>query len=177
MTPEKIENGVVAALAYTLTVDGEIVEEVTADDPLEYLHGAENIVPGLENALLGKRAGDKFSITLQPEEAYGEYDEQLIDRVPLEDVDTDDELEVGMIIGLEDEEGDYFEALIRDITPEYVELDFNPTLAGKVITYNVEVIALRDATEDERQLGIPMSLFDMMLEEIPEEDEHNHLHH
>lgn len=157
MAVTKIEDNVVVSLAYTLTVDGQIVEEATEAEPLDYLHGAENIVPGLETALTGKTVGDKFTITLKPEDAYGEYDEDDKETFAKEDLPGAEMLEVGMEIVLEDEDGYEFEAIVAEISGNEVVLDFNPEYAGKTITYDVEVIALREANEEEIEHGHPHS--------------------
>jgi FKBP-type peptidyl-prolyl cis-trans isomerase SlyD len=142
-----IEDNKVATVTYRLTVDGEIIDEATADDPLEYLHGAENIVPGLEKALTGKKVGDKLTVTLQPEEAYGEYDPE--DTELLDRSDLPEDIEVGMELLLEDEEGNFFEVTIKEIKGDEVVVDFNYPLAGKVVTYDVEVLEIRDADDEE----------------------------
>lgn len=171
MAVNKIEKGVVVTIAYRLVADGVEIEETTADDPLEYLHGGGNIVPGLETALEGKGVGAKFSITLQPEDAYGEYDEDDVEIVAREDVP--DDLEVGMEVLLEDEDGDLMEATVSAINEDSVVLDFNDPLAGKVVTYDVEVLELREADEEELSQGYPHGAgFDFLDdEEYDDEDE------
>ena len=153
MAVNKIEKGVVVTIAYRLTSEGVEIEETDAEDPLEYLHGAGNIVPGLETALDGRKAGDKFSITLQPEDAYGEYDDEDVEIVAREDVPEG--LEVGMEVLLEDEDGELMEAYVTAINDDSVVLDFNDPLAGKVVTYEVEVLELREADEEEIEQGYP----------------------
>ncbi len=155
MAVNKIEKGVVVSIAYRLTSEGVEIESTDSDDPLEYLHGAGNIVPGLEVALEGKKAGDKFTVTLQPIDAYGEYDEEDVEVVAREDVP--DSLEVGMEVLLEDEDGDLIEATVSAINDDSVVLDFNDPLAGKVVTYEVEVLELREADEEELEQGYPHS--------------------
>ena len=172
MAVEKVANGIVVAVAYTLTVEGNILDVVNPDQPLEYLHGAENIVPGLEKALTGKKVGDKLTVTLQPAEGFGEHDDDLVEAISREDFPDVDDLEVGMEVELETEDEEEIEAIIREITPDAVILDFNPPLSGEVLTYDVEVVGLRAATEDELELGFPASL----LEEMDDEHDHNHEH-
>jgi FKBP-type peptidyl-prolyl cis-trans isomerase SlyD len=155
MTSENIKDGMIVSLAYTLTADGQEVERATADDPLEYLHGAENIVPGLERALAGKKVGDRFTITLEPEDAYGEYDDEDLDEIDREEFP--DEIEVGMEMLLEDDDGNLYEATVKEISDDMVVLDFNPPLAGKTVTYEVEVVAMRPADEEELAHGHPHS--------------------
>jgi FKBP-type peptidyl-prolyl cis-trans isomerase SlyD len=147
---DTIQKDKVVSLAYTLTVDGEAVEQWDAEDPFEYLHGAENVVPGLEAALQGKAVGDKLSVTLSPTEGYGEYDPEDFDTF---DKDELGDAEVGMAVMLEDEDGYLFEGFITEITDGKVKVDFNPPLAGKTLNYEVEVLAIRDADADELAHG------------------------
>lgn len=154
-TVEKIADGVVVTLAYTLIADGLEVESATADDPLDYLHGAENIVPGLENALAGRKVGDRFEITLQPEDAYGIYDETDVEVIERDDIPDSEDIEPGMVLLLEDEDGNAFDGIVTDVTENAIVVDFNPPLAGKVVTYKVEVLGMRPADEEELEHGHP----------------------
>lgn len=158
MAVQKITDGVVVSLAYVLTVDGEEVERVERDDPLDYLHGAENIVPGLEAALSDKKVGDHLDVTLTPEEGYGDYYEDEIETIAREDIPDADALEVGMVVEIEDEDGYWYEATVTDITPKAIVLDFNPPLAGKSLHYEVQVVALRPADDLELEHGHPHSM-------------------
>jgi FKBP-type peptidyl-prolyl cis-trans isomerase SlyD len=148
---DKIQNEKAVSLAYTLTVDGEVVEEWTAAEPFEYLHGAENIVPGLEAALDGKTVGDKVEITISPADGYGEYDAE--DFEMFDKADLGDEAEIGMAVMLEDEEGFLFEGLITEVNGDQVKVDFNHEMAGKTLSYVVEVVSIRDADADELEHG------------------------
>jgi FKBP-type peptidyl-prolyl cis-trans isomerase SlyD len=149
----KIADGKVVSLNYVLTVDGEVLAQTDDGDPMEYLHGAEEILPGLEAALTGKDVGDKFSTTLAPEDAYGEYDEDDIEEIDKADIPNVDELELGMPVEVEDEDGYAYLAMVREIGDKTVVLDFNPPLAGKTLTYDVEVVGVRDATPEELEHG------------------------
>jgi FKBP-type peptidyl-prolyl cis-trans isomerase SlyD len=155
---DKITDGMVVSLAYVLTVDGEEMSRTDADDPLEYLHGASNIIPGLEAALTGKQVGDKINVTLDPDDAYGEYDEEEIEEIPRDEMPEAEMLEEGMLVEVEDEEGYSYVATVTQITDDMVTLDFNPPLAGKTLTYDVEVLGVRQANEDELDHGHPHSL-------------------
>ncbi len=159
MTVENIQDGVVVSLAYSLTVDGQVIEEASAQAPLDYLHGEDNIVPGLEKALTGKKVGDTLDITLSPEDGYGEYDPEEVLEVPLSDIPDADTLEEGMILVLEDDEGYEMEAIVSEIKGKTVILDLNDELAGKTLDYHVEVVALREATPDELEQGFPEGIF------------------
>lgn len=160
MATQKVQDGVVVSIAYTMLVDGEEFESLGADEPLDYLHGADNIVPGLEKALTGKQAGDKINVTLQPADAYGEYDEDDIDEIERDDFPDPSALVPGTEILLEHDDGMVVEAVIKEVNDDTVVIDYNDSLAGKVITYDVEIISMRPATEDERDQGYPEGVFD-----------------
>jgi FKBP-type peptidyl-prolyl cis-trans isomerase SlyD len=146
---QKITDGMVVNLNYVLTVDGSVVAQTEGDDPMEYLHGADEILPGLEAALEGKQVGDKFSITLAPQDAYGEYDDEDVEEIDRADIPNADELEIGMVVEVEDEDGYDYMAQVSEIGDKVVTLDFNPPLAGKTLTYDVEILSIREATEEE----------------------------
>ncbi len=150
---DKIADGLVVSLAYILKVDGEEVDRAERDDPFEYLHGADNIVPGLENALAGKRVGDRLTLTIAPEDGYGEYDEDEIEELDRSELPGAETLEPGTMVQLEDEDGYVYVATVARVTPDSVVLDFNPPLAGKTLDYDVEVLAVRQATSDEKLHG------------------------
>ncbi|NDJ63341.1 MAG: peptidylprolyl isomerase [Chloroflexi bacterium] len=153
MSTQKITDGTVVSLAYTLTVDGKEVARQDADEPLEYLHGAQNIIPGLEAALEGRTLGDKFSLTVTPDDGYGQYDDDDVEEIKRENIPDFDELDIGMVVEVEDEEGFTYLAHVVEIKDDAVRLDFNPPLAGKTLNYEVEVVALRAATDAERSHG------------------------
>lgn len=158
MAVDTIRDGVVVSMAYVLTVDGEEVSRAGADDPLEYLHGAENVVPGLEAALEGKHAGEKLHVTVPPEDAYGEYDEDDVDEFDLDEIPGAENLEPGMVVEVEDEDGYIYVGTVQEVSEDTVLVDFNPPLAGKTLTFDVEVLSLREANEDELEHGHPHSL-------------------
>ncbi len=153
MEMQKVTDGMVVSLRYVLVADGEEVARVDNDDPMEYLHGAEDILPGLESALEGKTVGDTFRVTLPPSDAYGDYDEDEIEEIDRDAIPNAEELELGMMVEVEDEEGYSYMAYVSEITDEVVVLDFNHPLAGKTLTYEGEVISVRPATEDELSHG------------------------
>ncbi len=155
---DTISDGKVVSLAYVLTVDGQEVSRTDSDDPLEYLHGAQNIIPGLEAALTGKKVGDKIDVTLNPSDAYGDYDEEEVEEIDRDEMPEAEALEEGMLVEVEDEDGYTYVATVTQITTDTVTLDFNPPLAGKTLTYNVEVLDMREANEEELDHGHPHSL-------------------
>lgn len=164
---DTIQNDKVVSLALTLHVDGELVEEYTAEDPFEYLHGAENVVPGLEAALQGRKAGDKLTVTVPPAEGFGDYDAEDFETFEKSEIG---DAEIGMAVVLEDEDGYLFEGVITEIVGETVKVDFNPLLAGKTLNYQAEVLAVRDADEEELEHGHVHGA-DMEWEEDDEEYE------
>jgi FKBP-type peptidyl-prolyl cis-trans isomerase SlyD len=167
---ESISDGKVVSLAYRLSVDGEEIAAMDVNDPMEYLHGAQNIVPGLETALEGKQVGDKFSVTLLPEDAYGDYDDEDIETIDRGDIPDADQLEVGMVVEVEDPDGYAYMAHVKEITTDSVVLDFNPPLAGKTLTYDVEVVGLRVADEDELAHGHAHGMWDDEDDEYEDEE-------
>jgi len=156
----QIADGKVVSLSYTLTVDGVEIARTETGEPMEYLHGFAEILPGLEAALTGKNVGDALSITLAPADAYGEYDEEDMEEIDRSDIPNAEDLEVGMIVEVEDEDGYAYTATVAEVRDDVMILDFNPPLAGKTLSYDVEVLAVRDATEDELEHGHAHDEFD-----------------
>lgn len=153
--PDKIANDVVVSLKYKLWLDenDELIEESEAGDPLMYLHGHDNIIPGLEAALDGRTLGETLTVIVEPEEGYGEYDEDDVDEIPLADLPTELEPELGMVLEVVDDDDNVFVAEIVEITDEVAVLDFNHPLAGERLRFEVEVIDLRDPTPEELDHG------------------------
>ncbi|MFN8374203.1 MAG: peptidylprolyl isomerase [Anaerolineae bacterium] len=153
MAVEKIADGVVVSIAYVLKVDGQEIERAESSEPIDYLHGAANIVPGLEAALAGRKVGDKLSVNVPPDQGYGPYEKDEIERVDRRDIPGAESLKKGMVVEMEDDEGFIYEATVLEITKDAVVLDFNPPLAGKTLNFDVEVIAIREADEEELAHG------------------------
>lgn len=166
-----LKQDMVGTIAYTLTVDGNVVEVISRDEAIEYLHGAENLVPGLEAALEGKKAGDSFAITIVPEDGYGEYDPEDVDVINRSEFEDFGAIEVGTEIEMVDDEGDIYEAVVVEVTDTTVKLDFNAPLAGKTLHYEVEIIEVREATDEEVDLGLPASLIAEMYDDYEDDDE------
>lgn len=152
-----VQDGLVISLAYTLKLDdGQVLDSADSNDPMFYLHGADNIIPGLERELTGMMVGQRKAVTVTPEDAYGDYDEEGVQVIPAEAFgEAIDEIAVGELLTLRDETGDLFDAEVIDLDDENVTLDFNHPLAGETLHFEVEVIAVRDATPDERAHGHP----------------------
>ena len=149
----KIENNRVVQIHYTLKDDqGEILDSSVGQSPLPYIHGIGALIPGLESELLGKKAGDKFTAVIAPADGYGEYDEEQVYEVPADGFQGDDELEPGMQVQLDTEDGPAI-ATITDIENDVVTLDLNHPLAGISLHFDVEVIEVREATQQELDHG------------------------
>jgi FKBP-type peptidyl-prolyl cis-trans isomerase SlyD len=144
----------VVSIDYRLHLgDGNLVDESDPGDPLVYLQGYEEIVPGLEKALEGKKAGDTLKVQVTPEEGYGEYDPDGVEEVPREDFPPDMELEEGGIVTAVDDDGDEVEFLVKKLNPKTVVVDFNHPLAGKTLHFEVTVREVRAATAEELEHG------------------------
>lgn len=141
----------VVELDYKLTVDGEVIDQSEPGEPLTYLHGHSNIIPGLEKALEGKTAGDALQVTVQPEEGYGERDEDNTDE--LDRADFDDDIEVGATYYAQSEDGSVIPFTVLTVDGEKVTVDFNPPLAGMTLNFDVKVLTVRDATSEELDHG------------------------
>lgn len=145
----KIAKNVVPSIAYQVrTQEGVLVDEAPVEQPLEYLHGHNNLVVGLENALEGKAVGDTFEVRVTPEEGYGEYNENMVQRVPKDVFMGVDELEVGMRFIADTDVGP-LPVVITAIEGDEVVVDGNHMLAGQELLFSVEVVATREATLEE----------------------------
>jgi len=133
-----IQNGAKVKFDYTLTVDGKIADTSAGRGPLEYTHGAGQIIIGLEEELASMNVGDKKTVQIKAEKAYGPVLEQAIKRVPKGAIQNADQLKVGDMVGASNE-GHTFRAVVKEITDKEVVLDFNHPLAGKDLTFEVEI--------------------------------------
>jgi FKBP-type peptidyl-prolyl cis-trans isomerase SlyD len=145
----------VVTIAYTVTdEDGEVLDAAGADDPLAYLHGSGSIVPGLEAALDGKSEGDAIHVTLEPDDAYGMHDPDLVAVASRAQFDEPEALEVGMQFEAEGDDGPEVVTVVS-IEGDDVTLDANHPLAGFTLTFDVQVIGVRAATAEELEHGHP----------------------
>lgn len=150
-----IQANSVVSIHYTLTdEDGAQLDSSQGSDPLVYLHGAGNIIPGLENALSGKAVGDNLKVTIEPAEAYGEYQDAMVQSVPRQLFDANQDLQPGMRFQAQTDNGP-MSVVITEVNEETVSVDANHPLAGKTLHFDVTVTDLRDATDDEKAHGHP----------------------
>ena len=156
MAPQTVQDGLVVSLTYVLKLDdGEVIDAAGADEPLLYLHGADNIIPGLERELTGMGINESKQVTVAPENGYGEYEEEAVQELPRDMFPADAELAVDAMLTLRDEEGRLFDVTVADLDDDTVTLDFNHPLAGETLYFDVTVIALREPTAEERAHGHP----------------------
>ena len=138
------------SIDYTLTNDdGDVIDSSTGGAPLVYLQGAGNIIPGLEKALEGKAVGEELTVTVEPEDAYGEYSAELVSTLSASMFEGVDQLEVGMQFHASAPDGQMQIVTIRDLDGDDVTVDGNHPLAGQRLTFKVKVVAVRDASEEE----------------------------
>lgn len=143
----------VVTLNYTLKDQhGALIDE-SRDGTFAYLHGAHNIIPGLENALAGKTAGDSLSVAIEPEEAYGARDDSRVEAVPRSMFPTDTPVEPGMQFHAQGPQGQMITISVVSVQEETVTIDANHPLAGVQLHFDVEVVEVRDASPEELDHG------------------------
>jgi len=148
-----IINDCVATIHYTLKNSaGDVLDSSENAEPLPYLHGAQNIVPGLEKELAGKTTGDKLSVIVKPEEGYGDYSKELLQELPRTMFSGVDTIEVGMEFHAETQHGRQVVAVTK-VEDETVTVDGNHPLAGQDLHFDVEILEVREATKEEIDHG------------------------
>ncbi|MGH8322038.1 MAG: peptidylprolyl isomerase [Gammaproteobacteria bacterium] len=149
----RIAKDAVVSIDYILIdKDGSILDKSKAQEPLAYLHGSGNIIPGLEEALDGKAAGDSLQVTVPPEKAYGPRDDSLAQKVPRKLFDTAHDIKPGMRFHAEGEHG-HHTVTVTTVDAEHVTVDANHPLAGKTLKFDVTVVEVRAATGEELEHG------------------------
>jgi FKBP-type peptidyl-prolyl cis-trans isomerase SlyD len=145
----------IVSIDYTLTSDlGQVLDTSTGKEPLAYLHGAGNIIPGLEEALEGKAEGEQLNVQIPPERAYGQRDEKLVQAVPKTAFEGAPDLKTGMQFQANTNMGPRLLTIV-DVAPEQVTVDANHPLAGVTLNFDVKVVDVRDATAEELSHGHP----------------------
>jgi len=148
-----IEQGKVVSIDYTLkNSEGQVLDTSDGREPLPYLHGAGNIIPGLEAALEGKSTGDQVNAVIEPEHAYGLRDENQIGKVARSDLAGVGEIAVGTQLQAQTPEGPRV-VVVTDMDDETVTIDANHPLAGETLHFDVTVSDVRDATPEEVKHG------------------------
>ena len=152
-SPEQIADDVVVSLEYTLTVDNEVVDTSEDSEPIVFLQGHGNIIPGLEQALYGLVVGDQKEVVVQPADGYGELDPEAFADVPRKEFPPQIPMEVGIELQMRDKSGDILDARIDAVDEDTVRLDFNHPLAGKQLNFSVKVVSLRNPSPEELEHG------------------------
>lgn len=148
-----ISENCVASIHYTLTDgEGKVLDSSEGHEPLSYLHGAGNIIPGLEDALEGKTVGDKLNVAVKAAEAYGLRDDSLVQELPSNMFSGIENIEVGMEFHAETEQGLQV-VTVTKVEGDQVTIDGNHPLAGVDLTFDVEIADVRAATEEELEHG------------------------
>lgn len=148
-----VKKDAVVSLSYTLTnAEGQQLDKSSPDKPFAYLHGNKQIVPGLENALEGLAIGDKKEVTVPPGEGYGEFEPKLKMDLERSNFPKDIEIQAGMQFSA-DVNGDNRIFTVTGLENDKVQVDGNHPLAGQTLHFDVEVVEIRDATEEELQHG------------------------
>jgi len=149
----QIAQDAVVSIHYTLTNDqGETLDSSVGGEPLAYLQGHGNLIPGLENALHGRQAGDKLTVKVSPAEGYGEYDKNLVQRVPRRSFHGIADVRVGMQFQMQSAQGPRA-VTVTQVIGDMVTVDGNHELAGQTLNFEVEIVEVRDATQEELQHG------------------------
>ena len=152
-SPTKIADNVVVSLAYVLRVEGEEIDRADSSEPLEFIQGMQTLIPGLEKELYGLKIGDKKTINVKPEEAYGEIDPDNFLDVSKSEFPKEIPLTVGTELELRDEDEEIISAVIVEVKKDTIRLDLNHPLAGQTLVFDIEVLGLRTPTPEELEHG------------------------
>ena len=154
-----IQDEKVVSLTYTLRVDGQVQDQATEENPLEFIFGLGYLLPRFEENIQGKSVGDSFEFVLSPQEGYGLYDQQAVVELPKQIFEIDGKLQeqllvVGQVIPMMNQAGGVIPGKVLEVGADSVKMDFNHELAGKELHFTGKVTAIRDATEKELTDGL-----------------------
>jgi FKBP-type peptidyl-prolyl cis-trans isomerase SlyD len=155
----KIETNRVVSLSYELTVDGDVIETVKAEKPMQFIFGTGYLLPKFESHIEGKTAGEAFAFTLAPADAYGEEDANAIVELPKHLFEVDGKIEDGLltegnVLPMADANGNRLNGSVSEVRDDVVVMDFNHPLAGATLQFKGSVVAVREATGDELTNGL-----------------------
>lgn len=154
MSSPSVAKDTVVTMQYVLKDEGgEVLDSSSEGAPLSYLHGHENIVPGLEAALTGLTPGESKDVVVSAEEGYGQRDSDMVLKVARTQLPDDLTPEVGMTLGMETNQGHTVPVRIAEVTEDHVVLDANHELAGVTLHFSVTIESVRPATEEELSHG------------------------
>lgn len=149
----QIADKTVVTIDYTLKDDNGNILDSSSDGKFAYLHGSNNIIPGLENALTGKSSGDEVNVTVNPADGYGEHNDSMVQAVPRDMFDSEQEIQVGMQFHAQSPQGEMIVVTVTDIDGDDITVDGNHPLAGKNLNFGVKVVDVREATSEEIDHG------------------------
>ena len=150
----KVEKGSVVSVDYELHLgDGVVVDASVPGEPMSYIHGEGQIVPGLEHALDGLSAGEAKQVVVSPEDGYGDHDARGLQEVPKNAFPAEMEPQVGMELMAEGPQGQTVPFVVREVKPESIVIDLNHPLAGRTLHFAVTVREVRTATAEEIHHG------------------------
>ena len=153
MSKQTVTDGQVVSMEYSLRVDGKVIDSSAGGDPLEYLCGAGNIIPGLEREMEEMTVGESKNVVVAAEDGYGEVDEEAFIEAPRSEFPDDMPLKPGLEMELTGPEGHPMYARVESVEGETVTLNMNHPLAGKELHFEVKVVGLRAATDEEVEHG------------------------
>lgn len=149
-----IDDNLVVSMHYKLTDDdGNVLDSSEGSEPLSYLHSAGNIIPGLEKALVGEVEGDSLQVRVEPAEGYGEVMPDLIQTIERADFQDVESVEVGMAFEAKAPYGSVQRIVVKKVDGDEVTIDANHPLVGVVLHFDIEIVGVREATEEELDHG------------------------
>lgn len=150
----QITRHTVAAIDYTLTdASGEVIDSSEGQEPLTYLHGEGNLIPGLEEALEGASPGDTLQVSVPPHKAYGDHDADLVQPIPMAAFDGVGDVAAGMRFQVADDQGQPRTFTVASVEGDRVMIDANHPLAGQTLNFSVNIVSVRNATPEEIDHG------------------------
>jgi FKBP-type peptidyl-prolyl cis-trans isomerase SlyD len=162
---DKVEKGKKIRISYTVKVNGEVIETTKGKPPLFYEQGKPQVLASIQNNLEGKFEGEVVKFDLTPLEAYGVYDQSKIQNIPLSEMPPKENLKVGMMLQDKQKDGGVKVGRVKEINVDHVVLDFNHPMAGKTLSYEVDIITVMSGMP--LQGGVPR--MDFESEELPKE--------
>ncbi|MBE6235812.1 MAG: peptidylprolyl isomerase [Bacteroidales bacterium] len=155
----KIGKNKVVEFCYELEVDGQIADRTTKERPLDYIHATGSLLPKLEEAIEGMKAGDRFDVTLSPADGYGEVDPSRIIDLPKAAFEVNGEIREDLLvpgntIPMMNSMGGVIPGVVLEVTEDNVKMDLNHQMAGKTLHFTGEILTVREATEKELTEGL-----------------------
>lgn len=145
-----IGDNLVVSIHYRLTDnDGNVIDSSEDMEPLTYLHGVGNLIPGLEKELVGKVENDAFIVKVLPAEGYGEVMEELIESVPKVAFQGVDNIEAGMFFEAKNTNGEMQRIVVKKVEVDMITVDGNHPLAGVELNFDINIVSVREATKEE----------------------------